>query len=130
MALRWMIYGAYGYSGKLIAKKAKKRGYSPILAGRNRASLQPIADQLQLQSREFSLQNVDVVKQQLADVDLVINCAGPFSQTAAPLINACVDSQTHYLDITGEIDVFEYAHQLNQRAQEAGVVLCLSLIHI
>ncbi|MGM0524594.1 MAG: saccharopine dehydrogenase family protein [Pseudomonadota bacterium] len=124
MALRWMIYGAYGYSGELIAKQAKARGYSPVLAGRNADKLEPLAEQLKLTFRDFSLQDVDQVKRELADVDLVVNCAGPFSQTAASLMHACIDSKTHYLDITGEIDVFEYAHQLAERAEQAGIVLC------
>lgn len=124
MALRWMIYGAYGYSGKLIARQAKKRGYSPILAGRNGVTLAEFARHLELPFREFSLQDVNSIKQQLADVDLVVNCAGPFSHTAAPLMHACIASKTHYLDITGEIDVFEYAHSLSAKAAEAGIVLC------
>ncbi|MCK7458365.1 saccharopine dehydrogenase family protein [Idiomarina aminovorans] len=124
MALRWLIYGAYGYSGKLIAHQAKKRGYQPILAGRNEDSLEPAAHHLGFQYKAFSLDSIDEVKQQLEDVDLVVNCAGPFSQTAVPLINACIDTQTHYLDITGEIDVFEYAHSMDKAAREAGVVIC------
>ncbi|WP_290654339.1 saccharopine dehydrogenase NADP-binding domain-containing protein [Idiomarina sp.] len=124
MALRWMIYGAYGYSGKLIARQAKKRGYSPILAGRNGDALAEFAQHLQLSFKEFPLNDVNSIKAQLADVDLVVNCAGPFSRTAAPLMHACIASKTHYLDITGEIDIFEYAHSLNEQAKQAGVVLC------
>ncbi|WP_404399409.1 saccharopine dehydrogenase NADP-binding domain-containing protein [Idiomarina seosinensis] len=124
MALRWMIYGAYGYSGTLISKQAKKRGYSPFLAGRNANKLNSLAEQLELPAREFSLDNAEQITEQLTDIDLVINCAGPFSHTAAPLMNACITSHTHYLDITGEIDIFEYAHQLNDKAQKNNVVLC------
>ena len=124
MALRWLIYGAYGYSGKLIAHQAKKRGYQPILAGRNEDALEPVARHLAFQYKAFSLDSIDEVKKQLEDVDLVINCAGPFSQTAAPLIQACIDTKTHYLDITGEIDVFEYAHSMDKAAREAGIVIC------
>lgn len=124
MALRWMIYGAYGYSGKLIARQAQRRGYSPILAGRNGAVLTEQAEKLALPFREFALNNVDNIKTQLADVDLVINCAGPFSQTAAPLMSACLASKTHYLDITGEIDIFEHAHNLDSQARDAGIVIC------
>lgn len=124
MALRWLIYGAYGYSGKLIAQHAKKRGYSPILAGRNADKLIEVAEPLALSCRDFALEDVSVIKQHLEDVDLVLNCAGPFSRTAAPLMHACIASNTHYLDITGEIDIFEYAHSLNEKARDADVVLC------
>lgn len=124
MALRWLIYGAYGYSGKLIAQHAKKRGYSPILAGRNATQLAEVAEQLDLPCRDFAVTDVSAIKQHLEDVDLIVNCAGPFSRTAAPLMHACIASNTHYLDITGEIDIFEYAHSLNDKARDAGVVLC------
>lgn len=124
MALRWLIYGAYGYSGKLIAQQAKKRGYAPILAGRDASKLNAVAEQLELSCRDFAVTDVSVIKQHLEDVDLVVNCAGPFSRTAAPLMHACIASKVHYLDITGEIDIFEYAHSLNDKARDAGVVLC------
>jgi hypothetical protein len=55
---------------------------------------------------------------------LVLHCAGPFSATARPMIEACLDSGAHYLDITGEIAVFELAHSLDARARHAGVLLC------
>ena len=64
MALRWLIYGAYGYSGKLIAHQAKRRGYHPILAGRNEASLEPVARHLEFEYRSFSLDNIDTIKSQ------------------------------------------------------------------
>ncbi|WP_287830335.1 saccharopine dehydrogenase NADP-binding domain-containing protein [Idiomarina sp.] len=124
MALRWLIYGANGYSGKLIAHKAVARGYHPVLAGRNATEIEHFAGALQLQHRVFSLSDPSQVKQQLIDIDLVINCAGPFSKTAAPLIQACISTATHYLDITGEIDVFEYAHSQSEAAKKAGIVLC------
>ena len=73
MALRWLIYGAYGYSGKLIAHQAKKRGYQPILAGRNEDALEPVGRHLAFQYKAFSLDSIDEVKKQLEDVDLVIN---------------------------------------------------------
>ncbi|MGM0481863.1 MAG: saccharopine dehydrogenase family protein [Pseudomonadota bacterium] len=128
MALSWMIYGAYGYSGALISAEAKKRGYSPVIAGRNASKLAALAEQLQLPTREFALEgeknSSEQIQQQLSGIDLVINCAGPFSHTAAPLMQACIASRTHYLDITGEIDIFEYAHQLHDSAQQSNVVLC------
>ncbi|EKE86844.1 saccharopine dehydrogenase family protein [Idiomarina xiamenensis] len=124
MALRWLIYGAYGYSGQLITHQAKRRGYTPLLAGRDAQKLNEFANQVSLQARPFDLNDSHQVASQLNDVDLVVNCAGPFSETAASLIEACLASHTHYLDITGEIEVFEYAHQQHARALEAGIVIC------
>ena len=120
---KWMIYGANGYSGKLIAEQAVKQGLTPIVAGRNKASIESIANELSCESRVFDLADTAIAKH-LEDVSVVIHCAGPFSQTAEPMIKACLQSKTHYLDITGEISVFELAKSYDQQAKDAGVVLC------
>lgn len=122
--MRFMIYGAYGYTGKLIAAHAKKMGYTPILAGRSEAKTKALAERLDLPWQAFPLENHDAIVAELADVNLVINCAGPFTQTAAPMITACIAAKVHYLDITGELDVFEYAHAQHIAAQQAGIVVC------
>lgn len=124
MNQNWMIYGANGYSGELIARQAVQNGMQPVVAGRNKDSVSKIAQELNLPSRVFSLDDVNTVAQNLQDVDLVLHCAGPFSQTSEPMIRACLQSKTHYLDITGEISVFEFAKSLNEQAQEAGIVVC------
>lgn len=122
--MRWLIYGAYGYSGKLIAQHAKRMGYTPILAGRSESKVRELAERMQLPWMAFGLDDKDLMIRQLADVNLVVNCAGPFSATAEPLIEACLTAHVHYLDITGELDVFEFAHQQHQRAVDAGIVIC------
>lgn len=119
-----MIYGANGYSGRLIAAEALRRGWQPLLAGRNQAAVQALAVELGLAWRVFGLDSVQRVADALHDVDLVIHCAGPFSQTAAPMLAGCIEAQTHYLDITGEIAVFEQAKALGAQAQAAGITLC------
>lgn len=118
---KFMIYGANGYTGELIAREAVKRGLKPLLAGRSAGKVQPLADELALEARIFEL---DDAARQLEDMELVIHCAGPFSATSAPMIEACLAAKTHYLDITGEIGVFEHAHAQNGRAKEAGIVIC------
>lgn len=115
----WMIYGANGYTGELIAREAVARGLEPILAGRSRDKLAPLAAELGLPMRAFDLSNVD-----LAGVELVLHCAGPFSATAKPMMDACLLNGVHYLDITGEIAVFEHAHSLHDRAADRGIVIC------
>lgn len=120
----WLIYGANGYSGKLISKEAKLRGLNPILAGRNETSIKTLAEELGFQSRVFDLSNPQNTNRQLADVKLVLNCAGPFSSTSQPMIEACIQAKTHYIDITGEISVFEYAHSQNGLAEESNIILC------
>ncbi|HYD61947.1 MAG TPA: saccharopine dehydrogenase NADP-binding domain-containing protein [Noviherbaspirillum sp.] len=122
--MQWMIYGANGYTGELIAREAVRRGFKPVLAGRNWEKVDALARELGLEARAFSLDDVARATQQIAGHSLVLNCAGPFSTTAAAMMEACLRSRTHYLDITGEIAVFELAQSLNTRAREAGLVLC------
>lgn len=120
----WMIYGANGYTGELIAREAKRRNLQPTLAGRNRERIERLADELNLPYRVFDLQDSAEAAQQIKGMELVLHCAGPFSATSAPMIEACLAAKAHYLDITGEISVFEHAQSLHARAERAGVVLC------
>ena len=124
MANAWMIYGATGYTGALIAHEAVKRGLKPVLGGRTASKLQPIAAELDLQSGVFDLGDAAATLRNVDGMSLVLNCAGPFSATAAPMMKACLGSHAHYLDITGEISVFEHAQTLDVAARAAGIVLC------
>lgn len=124
MSRAWMIYGANGYTGELIAREAARRGLAPVLAGRNEAKVGPLAQALGLEHRCFDLGDATAVRRAVGDVQLVLHCAGPFSATARPLMEACLETATHYLDITGEIAVFELAHGLDEQARRAGVLLC------
>ncbi len=120
----WMIYGANGYTGELIAREAARRGLKPVLGGRNRARIEALAAELGLPCRVFALGAPEGTAHHLHDIALVLHCAGPFSATAAPMMAACLLAHTHYLDITGEIGVFEHAQSLDRQAREAGIVLC------
>jgi short subunit dehydrogenase-like uncharacterized protein len=120
----WMIYGANGYTGRLIAKEAVLQGLRPILAGRNQKKIKLSAQELNLPWRCFDLKNPEIISSYLDRVALLLNCAGPFTATSVPLAKACMKTRSDYLDITGEIEVFEYIHALNEKAREAGVVLC------
>lgn len=121
---QWMIYGANGYTGRLTAREAVHRGLQPVLAGRNREALESLASELGLEVRIFGLDDSETVKSQLEAMKLVLHCAGPFSATSQPMIGACLASGTHYLDITGEISVFENAWKQTDEARRADVVLC------
>ncbi len=117
----WMIYGANGYTGKLCIREAVRRGLRPVLAGRNREAIAALAGEHDLESRIFELDDSEAVNQ-MDDVAAVLHCAGPFSATAKPMLEICERSKTHYLDITGEIDVFEFVHQNGTRWTDAGIV--------
>lgn len=120
----WIIYGANGYTGELIAREAVRQGLKPTLAGRNKAKVEALAQELGLSYKAFGLDNVDAVSEQLQGFKLVMHCAGPFSATSKPMMEACIKADTHYLDITGEISVFELAQSLNGQAEKADIVLC------
>ena len=89
--MKWMIYGANGYTGRLIAEEAARRGLRPILAGRNASAIEPLAKKLKLPVRAFALDNPAAVRAGLKDIGLVLHCAGPFSATSAPMVAACLD---------------------------------------
>ncbi|HEY2736522.1 MAG TPA: saccharopine dehydrogenase NADP-binding domain-containing protein, partial [Polyangiales bacterium] len=94
-----LIYGANGYTGELIARTAKSRGYTPILAARREAALQPLAAELGLRQRSFSLDDPRAIDQGLRDIRVVLHCAGPFSSTSQPMAAACLRAGAHYLDV-------------------------------
>ncbi len=119
----WLIYGANGYTGELIAREAVNRGLKPILAGRNSGAIAALAAELNLEHRIFGLDNAKAIETGLKDWALVLQCAGPFSRTAKPMIEACLLTHTHYLDITGEIAVFEMAATYDAVAKLAGIML-------
>ncbi len=119
----WLIYGAYGYTGRLIAEEAVRRGMQPVLGGRDRAKTEAIAAELSCPSQVFDLGDDRQLAGHLAAHRAVLHCAGPFSATAAPMIEACLAARTHYLDITGEIDVIEAAADKHQQASQAGIAL-------
>src|SRR5262245_31883106 len=95
-----LLYGANGYTGELTAREAVARGLRPILAGRSRDALEPLARELGLELRVFGLDDAKALDEGLAGVALVLHCAGPFSRTARPMVDACLRRRTHYLDIT------------------------------
>ncbi len=119
----WLIYGANGYTGSLIAREAVKRGLRPVLAGRKRAPVAALATELNLEYRIAALDDRAALAAALNGVDVVVHCAGPFSRTAKPMIEACLRGHVHYLDITGEIAVFEMIAARDLEAQAAGVML-------
>jgi short subunit dehydrogenase-like uncharacterized protein len=124
MAAEWMIYGVNGYTGRLVAAEAKRQGLRPVLAGRNAGPIEALAAELGLPSRIFDLGDARAAAAALADTAVVAHCAGPFAATSAPMLDACLESRTHYLDITGEIDVFVAAQRRHADAAAAGIVIC------
>ena len=119
----FLIYGCNGYTGKLISEHAATLGLIPILAGRDAAKVESLAKELSLPFRVFDLNEEQKVIQNIGDVKVVLHCAGPFKFTSKVMAAACIKAKTHYLDITGEFDVFENLFAMGNEAKDAGVLL-------
>ncbi len=121
--MTWMIYGANGYTGELVARLAVARGERPWLAGRNAAAIGALAGELGLDAVVVDLADAAALREALAPVDAVAHCAGPFVRTAGPMVDACLATGTHYVDVTGEPEVFESVLARDAEARTAGVTL-------
>ena len=121
--MSFLVYGANGYTGTLIAEEAVRRGMRPILAGRGEDAVRKLAERLDLSWRCFALDDDQAVKDGIEGVRAVLLAAGPFSATSRPVVDACLAKKVHYLDITGEIAVFEAAFRRDEEAKKQGVAL-------
>ncbi len=119
----WMLYGAYGFTGKLILQEALARGHRPILAGRQANQLKPLAEKYNLEYRAFDLNEIPVIEKNLDGLALLLHSAGPFIHTSTNMLRACINKGVHYTDITGEITVFKNTFSHNLYAREKNIVL-------
>jgi len=115
-----LVYGAYGYTGELIVKTAVDRGLDVVIAGRNGTKTRGLAAMLGTDARVFAVEDAAT---SLDGIDILLNCAGPFVETYRPLAEACLDTGTHYLDITGEFEAFESLAERDREAEKAGICL-------
>lgn len=118
-----LVYGAYGFTGSLIARTAVGDGHEPLLAGRRADPLEEQATELGPDHQVFTLEYPDVLTSRLSDVDAVLNCAGPFPETVDPLLEACPETGTDYLDIAGRIEILESVAQRDREAEDADVTV-------
>jgi saccharopine dehydrogenase (NAD+, L-lysine-forming) len=118
-----MVYGATGYTGGLIAERCAEEGIDVVLGGRDEVRVRSLAGRLGLPHRAFRLDDPQAVRGGVDGLQLVLHCAGPFSATSAPMLDACLAAGAHYLDITGEVDVFEACYARDEEARRRGVVV-------
>jgi len=114
-----VIYGANGYTGKLFAKYLIEKGITLILAGRS-DSVKKVAGELNCPFRIFTTEKSG---EHLSDLDALVNVAGPFAKTQPGLIEGCLATKTHYLDITGEVPDIERVYSYHEKAVKAGIIL-------
>ena len=119
----FLLYGAYGYTGELIARFASQYHLTPILAGRRREPLEQLASKLKLRYKVINIDDAPALEAALREVKVVVHCAGPFDHTAKPMADACLNTGVHYLDINGDMDVFEMLYSYDDAAKKAGIMI-------
>lgn len=117
-----LIYGANGYSGRQIVASAVAKGLAPIVAGRNAQQVAAVGKEFGLVHRCFDLGDAAAVDKGLEGVQVVLHCAGPFSATSRPMLDACIRAGVHYLDITGEYKIFEAIADRDAELKRAGIM--------
>jgi short subunit dehydrogenase-like uncharacterized protein len=120
---RLLLYGAYGYTGRLTAELATVKKLDVVLAGRNKDSLTKLGDRLGLPTRAVGLDDAEQLSEALKDIACVVHMAGPFGITSGPMLDACLATHTNYLDITGEIEVFETMWSREEEIKRAGITV-------
>lgn len=123
MPTRVLVYGATGYTGQLVVRQMLEQGMRPILSGRNPRKLESLARRYDLRFTAASLDDAKALRSALSDVDAVLHVAGPFATTAAPMLQACLATRTHYLDVSGEAESIEGLRTQHTQAQELGLMI-------
>lgn len=123
MASSFLLYGATGFVGEAIARLAVQSGLRPLLAGRDRARLAALAGELAVEYRVFPLEEAAALDRALEEVAVVLHCAGPYLYTFQPMLEGCLRTGTHYLDLTGEIPVYEALAARTAQARARRVML-------
>ena len=123
MNKNFLIYGATGFVGEAMARYSVQQGLKPILAARNKEKLEILAGELNLEFKAFTLEELQINNSLIKGAVAVLNCAGPFVHTFKPLIESCIKNKIHYLDISGEIPVFESIVKYDKLAIENNIML-------
>ena len=120
---QFLLYGANGYTGQLIARHAREYGLEPILAGRSREALELLANQLKMPYEVIGLDDTRRLQTVLKQVKVVLHAAGPFQSTAKQMVEACLQTGSHYVDINGDIAVFEMLKGYDYAGRNAGIMI-------
>jgi short subunit dehydrogenase-like uncharacterized protein len=129
MSNRFLIYGATGYTGRLLAEAAHARGLCPVLSARDERRLAGVAGPLGLEHRAARLDGgldgkLDAA---LRGVRVVVNAAGPFAATSGPMVDACLRAGAHYLDLSGEVAAILAVARRDAAARARGLMLMPSV---
>ncbi|MEU2386367.1 saccharopine dehydrogenase NADP-binding domain-containing protein [Streptomyces sp. NPDC012461] len=119
------VFGAYGHTGRFVVAELRRRGFVPLLSGRDADELRGLAASAPaLEVRPATVDDPASLDHALSGADAVINCAGPFARTAAPVIEAALRAGIPYVDVAAEIEanVDTFTH-FADRARAAGAVI-------
>lgn len=119
----WLLYGAYGSTGRLILDEALRRGHHPVLAGRDSAQLSAMGQATGLSTLNLRLDDRAALREALARVSCVLLAAGPYRLTGHSMRAACLETGCSYLDINGEIDDYGAALACDAEARTAGIAV-------
>jgi short subunit dehydrogenase-like uncharacterized protein len=118
-----LVYGAYGFTGRILLENLAARGIPFVAAGRNAERVERVAAEFGSAHRVFDLDDERAMDRALSGVKVLLNAAGPFGTTTAPLLDACLRKRAHYLDVSGEVEPLEYAASLGAAAAARGVMI-------
>ena len=118
-----IVYGSYGYTGKLIINECLQKNLQVILSGRNEQALKKQSDECGYPFSAVDIDDPDGLVELLRQGSVAIHCGGPFRFTAKKMVEACLQTKTHYTDITGEYEVFELLAGYHERGKQAGIAI-------
>src|SRR5213076_3394222 len=121
--LTWMLYGAYGVTGRLIVDEALRRGHRPILAGRSAAKLLELQRRTGLESAHLPLENGAALRAALSRLQCVVLAAGPYETTGPSMRAACLHARCSYLDINADVDDLRGTLACDEPARATGVAM-------
>ncbi|MCO1654558.1 saccharopine dehydrogenase NADP-binding domain-containing protein [Pseudonocardia humida] len=120
-----VVYGAYGHTGRFVTAELLRRGLVPVLSGRDPDRLAALAaDSPDLDARPAAVDDPVALGRAFAGAAAVVNCAGPFADTAGPVAAAAVAGRAHYLDVTAEQSSVQALYRdADEGARAAGVAV-------
>ncbi len=119
----WLIYGANGYTGRLVVEQAVKQGHNPVIAGRSPEKIKPIAEQYDLPYLILNLNDKNSVSEKLSNFKLISNFAGPYPLTVGPLADVCIENGIHYIDVSGDLNTIQHILDLDKQAKAKSIVM-------
>ncbi|RGA03428.1 saccharopine dehydrogenase [Microbispora triticiradicis] len=122
--LRVAVFGAYGHTGRFVVAHLLERGFVPVPSGRDAGKLTKLASESGLETRQASVDDPASLDRALAGVAAMINCAGPFATTSAPVIEAALRGGIPYVDVAAEIEAnADTFRNFTDRARAAGALI-------